>query len=386
MEEKSSSSSFEDLTNFNEQEIKEATEAAAAQEAAQATTAGDVPVDTPDFLDVLGNGQLTKRILVKGEAGNRPQREDICKINLVGKLENGTVVEELKNESVQVGNYEVVQGIDMALPLMDVGEKAEIVCNARFAYGEIGFVNEDDAAKNIPPNATVTYTVELLSTKEEDEEEQGFEVRKRVGNKKRERGNFWFERNEYNMAIQCYRKALQYLDEASVGVPDDPRVKTVDLTNEQLQELLEDRIRVNNNLAMAQMKVEAWDAALKSVESVLSCKPDNVKALFRKGKILDAKGQVNAAIPLLQKAATLDPENRAIQNELSKMILKQKREARNEKDLYQKMLGQAQKLEQKSKQQKTTTTEESKFKLWGYLMGTILIGVAGIAMYRYNYV
>lgn len=46
--------------------------------------------------------------------------------------------------------------------------------------------------------------------------------------------------------------------------------------------------------------------------------------------------------------------------ELSKMILKSKREARNEKDLYQKMLGQAQKLEQKSKQQKTTTTEESK--------------------------
>lgn len=42
------------------------------------------------------------------------------------------------------------------------------------------------------------------------------------------------------------------------------------------------------------------------------------------------------------------------------MILKSKREARNEKDLYQKMLGQAQKLEQKSKQQKISTTEESK--------------------------
>lgn len=65
---------------------------------------------------------------------------------------------------------------------------------------------------------------------------------------------------------------------------------------------------------MAQMKVFAWDAALKSVESVLACKPENVKALFRKGKILDAKGNVNIAIPLLRKAATLDPENTAIQN------------------------------------------------------------------------
>lgn len=302
--EKSSSSSFEDLTNFNEQEIKEAKEAEAASVP---------PTETPDFLDILGNGQLTKKILVKGETGNRPEREDICKINLIGRLEDGTVVEELKDESVQVGNYEVVQGIDMALPLMDVGEKAEVVCNARFAYGEIGLVTEDPS-KTIPGDATITYTVELLTTKEEDEADQGFDVRKRVGNKKRERGNFWFERNEYNMAIQCYRKALQYLDEATVGTQDDPREKKIDLTNEQLQDLLEDRIRVNNNLAMAQMKVEAWDAALKSVESVLTCKPENVKALFRKGKILDAKGQVNTAIPLLQKAATLDPDNRAIQN------------------------------------------------------------------------
>lgn len=309
MEEKSSSSSFEDLTNFNEQEIKEATDATKEAEATGVVT------ETRDFLDILGNGQLTKKILVKGTSGVRPEREDICKINLVGRLENGTVVEQLENESVQVGNYEVVQGLDMALPLMDVGEKAEVVCNSRFAYGELGLVNETDPAKTIPSNATVTYVIELVSTKADDEEEQGFEVRKRVGNKKRERGNFWFERNEYNMAIQCYRKALQYLDEASVNeLPDDPSVKQVDLTKEQLQELLEDRIRVNNNLAMAQMKVEAWDAALKSVESVLACKPDNVKALFRKGKILDAKGKVNAAIPLLQKAATLDPDNRAIQN------------------------------------------------------------------------
>ena len=35
--------------------------------------------------------------------------------------------------------------------------------------------------------------------------------------------------------------------------------------------------------------------------------------------------------------------------ELSRLILKSKKEARNEKDMYQKMLGQAQKLEQKTK-------------------------------------
>jgi len=61
------------------------------------------------------------------------------------------------------------------------------------------------------------------------------------------------------------------------------------------------------------MKISAYDTALQSVEHVLRCQPNNVKALFRKGKILDTKGDTNAAVPILQKAATLDPDSRAIQ-------------------------------------------------------------------------
>lgn len=57
------------------------------------------------------------------------------------------------------------------------------------------------------------------------------------------------------------------------------------MTNAQLQELLEYRIKVYNNLAAAQMKVSTYDTALKSVDQVLRCQPDNVKALFRKGKV-----------------------------------------------------------------------------------------------------
>lgn len=56
-------------------------------------------------------------------------------------------------------------------------------------------------------------------------------------------------------------------------------------TNDQLQELLETRVKVYNNLAAAQMKISAFDVALLSVDNVLRCQPKNVKALFRKGKV-----------------------------------------------------------------------------------------------------
>jgi FK506-binding protein 8 len=56
-------------------------------------------------------------------------------------------------------------------------------------------------------------------------------------------------------------------------------------TEQDLHELLEDHLKVCNNLAAAQMKIKAYDAALQSVESVLQCQPNNVKAVFRKGKV-----------------------------------------------------------------------------------------------------
>lgn len=79
-------------------------------------------------------------------------------MNLVGKLEDGTVVEDFQNYAVQVGDVEVVQGVDMAIPLMTVGELAEISVESRFAYGAQGLTNEKDNTKSIPPNAKVRST------------------------------------------------------------------------------------------------------------------------------------------------------------------------------------------------------------------------------------
>lgn len=338
-----------------------------------------------EYMDILGNGTLLKKVLKEGQ-GERPESKDIAVINYTGRLDDGTIVEEERDCVVQIDDVEVVQGLDMALKLMNVGEQAEVIVSSRFAYGEQGLKDEDHPERTVPPNEKITYTVELVSCKEEsDLESKSYAARKDIGNKKRLRGNFWMKRQEYNLAIQSYRRALEYLDESAGGITNPTESGQLEPTNAELQELLEDRMKVYNNLALAQLKIAAYDAALKSVDHVLQCQPNNAKALFRRGKILDAKGDTKGAISFLQKAATIDEDDKLIQSELSKLVLKSKREARNEKDLYQKMLGHAQKLEQKSKSAPVTPNREtSKFKLWGYLMGSILIGVAGVAIYRYN--
>lgn len=104
---------------------------------------------------------------------------------------------------------------------MSIGEVAEITVESRFAYGTIGLKNENTELAPIPSCAKIIYTVEIIAFKEEsDLESRTFEQKKQVGNKKRERGNFWYERNEYNLAIQLYRRALEYLDESSGGITE----------------------------------------------------------------------------------------------------------------------------------------------------------------------
>lgn len=94
-----------------------------------------------------------------GEEGLQPQRGNIVKINLIGTLEDGTVVEDFKGYDVQVGDVEVVQGVDMSIPLMNIGEVAEVSVDPRFAYGALGLTNESDNTKSIPANALVCISI-----------------------------------------------------------------------------------------------------------------------------------------------------------------------------------------------------------------------------------
>lgn len=45
------------------------------------------------------------------------------------------------------------------------------------------------------------------------------------------------------------------------------------------------KVKCLNNMAASQLKLDHYDAALKSCVSALEHQPDNIKALFRMGKV-----------------------------------------------------------------------------------------------------
>ncbi|XP_035274033.1 peptidyl-prolyl cis-trans isomerase FKBP8-like [Anguilla anguilla] len=58
------------------------------------------------------------------------------------------------------------------------------------------------------------------------------------------------------------------------------------------------------------MKLEHVDEALLTCQDVLFLDPLNVKALFRKGKLLSDKGEYQEAMETLKKALRLEPSTK----------------------------------------------------------------------------
>ena len=55
----------------------------------------------------------------------------------------------------------MIQGIDLAVALMELGEVSQLEIGPRFAYGSQG------NGKDIPADATILYTIELLKVENE---------------------------------------------------------------------------------------------------------------------------------------------------------------------------------------------------------------------------
>ncbi|XP_013386268.1 peptidyl-prolyl cis-trans isomerase FKBP8 [Lingula anatina] len=278
------------------------------------------------WMDILGNGLLKKKVLKKGDGlSSRPQRGQRPVISFSAHTEDGTVVDSETQLMITLGDCDVVQAMDLALSLMERGEVAEIVTDARFAYGSMG------RDPDIPPNAQLTYEVELVRIEEPlDFEKLSMSERLEHGEFKKDKGNYWYSRQDYSSAINVYTKALKILDNShNVGEGE----------NSMRQKILDMRLKVYNNLAACQLKVEAYDAVLKSCNAVLKQQPNNVKALFRKGKAFEGNRQLGNAITSLRRALQLEPESKLIHQELKKLVERKKADDNKEQQMYRKMFG-----------------------------------------------
>uniref|UniRef100_A0A8C9PPU8 peptidylprolyl isomerase n=1 Tax=Spermophilus dauricus TaxID=99837 RepID=A0A8C9PPU8_SPEDA len=310
------------LEDMGQSTLEEAEQPGAlAREFLAAMEPEPAPAPAPEeWLDILGNGLLRKKTLVPGPPGSsRPAKGQVVTVQLQMSLENGTRVQEEPELVFTLGDCDVIQALDLSVPLMDVGETAMVTADSKYCYGPQG------RSPYIPPHAALCLEVTLKTAVDgPDLEMLTGQERVALANRKRECGNAHYQRADFVLAANSYDLAIKAITSSA----------KVDMTFEEEEQLLQLKVKCLNNLAASQLKLDHYRAALRSCSLVLEHQHGALSP-----QVLAQQGEYSEAIPILRAALKLEPSNKTIHAELSKLVKKHAAQRSTETALYRKMLG-----------------------------------------------
>ncbi|RTG86205.1 FK506-binding protein 8 [Schistosoma bovis] len=236
-----------------------------------------------ETIDVLGNGLIIKKTLKKGLGGEtRPSHGDSVVVNYKCWLEDGTLVDDAENVKMVLGDGDIIHAFDLSIPLAEHKEIFELTTDSRFAYGSRG------RDSDIPSGAKLTYRIEVLKVDDPPcYASMSNSERLAVANQKKDRGNYYYRREEFAFAIDSYNKALKILQLPPVPPTQssEERFPETDCPAELINDA---KLKLENNLAAAQLKA------------------------------LLEMNEVDDAIPILQKVLTISPGSQMASVELAR--------------------------------------------------------------------
>ena len=114
--------------------------------------------------EVMTTASGLQHIELSAGAGRQAQAGDKVSVHYTGRLEDGTVFDSSRERGEPIefvlGVGQVIPGWDEGIALMAVGGSSQLVIPPELAYGAAG------AGGVIPPNATLTFDVELVDVQD----------------------------------------------------------------------------------------------------------------------------------------------------------------------------------------------------------------------------
>ncbi|GKE17085.1 peptidyl-prolyl cis-trans isomerase FKBP62-like protein, partial [Tanacetum coccineum] len=212
---------------------------------------------------------------------------------------------------------QVIDGLDRVVMTMKKGEVALVTIAPEYAFGPNG--SEQELAV-VPPNATVTYEIELISFIKDKESWDMTTTQEKIeaAGKKKEEGNAFFKAGKYKKAVKRYEKAAKYIE------------YDTNFEEEEKKQAKALKITCNLNNAACQLKLKEYKQAEKLCTKVLELESTNVKALYRRAQAHMNVADLDLAEIDIKKALEIDPDNKDVK--LTYKVLKEKIKEYNKKD------------------------------------------------------
>ncbi|TPX71669.1 hypothetical protein CcCBS67573_g06057 [Chytriomyces confervae] len=273
--------------------------------------------ENEEFLPISSDGRLRKKILQEGN-GDLVSPKSSVSVHYTGylhpqgtkfdsSLDRGTPLEFNVSEGC------VIKGWDEGLLTMRVGEKCQLICEPDYAYGEEG------NPPTIPPNATLMFEMELVSSKPL---EDPVPVKIKDASTAKATGNSQFSSADYKSATQSYKYGISRLEYSWGATPSE------------MAEIKALKLSLNTNLAACCLKTKDLKEAIEACNSALELDPVNVKALFRMGQAHAGLAQFEKAEGVLKRALEISPKDTAIIHEIANLAAKEKELKNKEKQMY----------------------------------------------------
>uniref|UniRef100_A0A1I8PXB3 peptidylprolyl isomerase n=1 Tax=Stomoxys calcitrans TaxID=35570 RepID=A0A1I8PXB3_STOCA len=264
------------------------------------------------------DGSIERFTIVSSDKRRSPNDGSLCKAHITGKYD-GKVFDEREVEFNlgEGSDLGLIEGVEIAIEKMVVGEESRFKIKSRYAFGTKG--NEQ---LNIPPNADVEYIIKLIDC-EKGLEDWKFTPEERLTHSKiyKEKGTKYFKKENYSLALKMYKKCVDVLDSNS---------------DEESHKL---KAAAYSNQALCYQKTNDHFEAKQACNETLKLEPNNIKALYRRGQCNVTVAEYDEALLDFQKVLELEPTNKAAQNQIQICKHKIKEAKDKEKKIYANMFS-----------------------------------------------
>ncbi len=279
-------------------------------------------MQTEGGIKLLEDGGVVKHILAPG-AGPEPKKGQEVVVHYTGRLMNGEVFDSSIGRTAPfkfvLGISQVIKGWDVGVASMKRGERARLVIDSKYAYGEKG------SEPKIPGNANLEFEVELIDFYEKRKPvvDMSNDERLKLAEDYKAMGNEHFKGKSPRAAVYAYQEGINILD----SINDFER-------NDQAKKLW---VALRLNLCVVLNGNHNWSETKKFTDQVIQKNPDHPKAHYLRGIAEEAMTLYDEAAKDLEIALKANPADAKIKMELESVGKKRKDILKKEKKAFGKL-------------------------------------------------